>query len=244
VVVHSLAGKNDKIFTSQVNNAGGTQESREVRKNTAKTSNQQDQMKSYCVYYPLGNNSTCPDCPHLLGTSLTNIEKHLKTHDINMLEYRCGVCDKLWPSWRSVITHYSKSSCRMTSTTSSSTTSHTQGSSNVINRNKNIVEERSVVTSSLATAIDEESEADESTDRKRTTKRRSAGNKKKDKKQEHSPSVEPKECADSDEPDADVRMMSDVDEPNDNDEDKPLDRLSMGISKTDMDSKKTNTGQK
>jgi hypothetical protein len=201
-------------------------------------------MKSYCVYYPLGNNSTCPDCPHLLGTSLTNIEKHLKTHDINMLEYRCGVCDKLWPSWRSVITHYSKSSCRMTSTTSSSTTSHTQGSSNVINRNKNIVEERSVVTSSLATAIDEESEADESTDRKRTTKRRSAGNKKKDKKQEHSPSVEPKECADCDESDADVRMMSDVDEPNDNDEDKPLDRLSMGISKTDMDSKKTNTGQK
>jgi hypothetical protein len=33
-------------------------------------------------------------------------------HDITTLEYRCRVCDKSWPSGRSAMSHYSRSSCR------------------------------------------------------------------------------------------------------------------------------------
>jgi hypothetical protein len=113
------------------------------------------------LYYPLGTN-TCPDCSNLLGTNLTNIEKHLKSHNFTKLEYRCGVCDKVWPSWRSVITHYSKSNCRqVTSTTSPSNIARTQVSSNNINHRRKSVENTSTQQPILAIATNEESEADE-----------------------------------------------------------------------------------
>ena len=142
--VFSLAPKGKPNLSSQVNNADDEQESRETPKNNATTSNQQDSSKSYCVYYPLGTNSICPDCPHLLGTSLTNIEEHLYSHAKYVIEFRCGVCNKLWPSWRSVITHYSKSSCRVTSNTPLSSTTCTQVSSDVIHPKRKSVEIESI----------------------------------------------------------------------------------------------------
>lgn len=188
----------------------------------------------------MGTNSICPDCPHLLGTSLINIEKHLNSHNINKLEFRCGVCDKLWPSWRSVITHYSKSSCRLTSNTSPSNTTCTQVSSNIIDLNRKSVVKVSTRISSLATADDEESEADEQIDRKR----KSAEKKKKVEKQKHSPSVEPKERADNDSSDPDTQISSHVGDLNDNDRGKSPDKSSTAAKKTDVDLKKTGTREK
>ena len=124
--------------------------------------------------------SDLPECPDLLGNSLANIEKHLASHGKYELEYRCGVCRKLWPSWRSAITHYSKSNCRLTSITSPShpitttTTTSTQASSHVtVPRDSNMETASSKRRPSSRTADDEESEAEEPVRRVRVTRRRS-----------------------------------------------------------------------
>jgi hypothetical protein len=116
---YSLASKNKKYRTSQVNNAGDLQESREEEEKKMmcdETSNQLIDSNSYCIYYPVNANRLCPKCPEKLDTIWTNIEKHVRTHGINKFVFKCGMCGKEWPSWRSVVTHYNKSSChRLTS---------------------------------------------------------------------------------------------------------------------------------
>lgn len=135
----------------------------ENRKNSAVTSKQQNQMKSYCLYYPLDANSTCHDCNDLLEGSVANIEKHLRSHNIEKFEYRCGVCDKLWPSWRSVTTHYNKSSCHnQTSTTPSLSTNNMQKfSESIIDRKESKVTKSHNKESEIVTVVDEESETDD-----------------------------------------------------------------------------------
>ncbi len=162
-----------------------------------------------------------------------------------MLEYRCGVCEKLWPSWRSVITHYSKSDCRLvTSTISPSITTITQASSSIIDHGRENVGIVSTTTSTLVAAVDEECEADEQVDRQRTPKSKSAQNKKKVEKQHHSPSVEPKERADNDVSSSSIQMPSHGDGTNDDDgNDSPL-ICGTTNTMTDVDSKATGTGRK
>lgn len=78
-----------------------------------------------CVYYPLELNSVCSRCDESLGCEVANIEEHLKSHDIFKYEIKCGVCDKSWPSWRSVTAHYNRSKCRNTTPTISHATTTT-----------------------------------------------------------------------------------------------------------------------
>jgi len=100
---------------------------------------------------------------------MANIEQHLKSHNVQNLEYKCGVCKKLWPSWRSVITHYSKSSChKQTSTTPSSSTNANNStqisSNNVIDPKRKRVTKIKDKESTMIAVIDEESETDEAVD--------------------------------------------------------------------------------
>lgn len=107
--------KMKKNQPSQVNNADDVQESGKVGKNGAGiTSDKQECSQSYCLYYPFEVNSPCRYCHEMLGTTAAKIELHLKSHGVERYEYECGACRKGWPSWRSVMTHYSKSSCRHT----------------------------------------------------------------------------------------------------------------------------------
>lgn len=109
----SLAPKSKSNLSSQVNNADDEQESgREGETRADRTSDHEGSPQSFTLYYPFEANGTCRYCQEMLGTNATNIEGHLKSHGIDRYEYQCGVCKKSWPSWRSVITHYSKSSCR------------------------------------------------------------------------------------------------------------------------------------
>jgi len=90
---------------------------------------------------------------------MTNIEQHLGSHSIHKFEYGCGVCKKLWPSRRSVITHYTKSSCHKHTSTplSPSNTSSHASSNNVIDRKG----ERVTKDATMIAVVDEESETDE-----------------------------------------------------------------------------------
>ena len=97
---------------SQVNYADDKQESRAKKKNGSGTSDKDVSSDAYCVYYPFQMNNTCRVCNESLGSSMTNIEEHLVSHDIIELDYQCGICHKSWPSWRSVIAHYNRSNCR------------------------------------------------------------------------------------------------------------------------------------
>jgi hypothetical protein len=111
------------------------------------------------------------------------------------------VCDKVWPSWRSVITHYSKSNSRhVTSTNSPSNIARTQVSSNNITHTEKSVENTSAQQPTLATATNKKSEADEQVDEPPIRKKKSAGKGKKveQQQQHHSPSVVPKGRADND----------------------------------------------
>ena len=117
--------KSKKNSQSQVNNADDEQESGNAGEDRAGVrSKQLDCYQSYCLYYPFEMNSTCQICNDFLGTTSSNIEKHLKSHGIDKYDYKCGACNKSWPSWRSAMTHYSKSNCRLrgTSTTTSKDT--------------------------------------------------------------------------------------------------------------------------
>ena len=109
----SLAPKSKSNLSSQVNNADDEQGSGRVGEGRAGvTSNQQGSSQSFTLYYPFEANGTCRYCQKVLGTNTTSVEGHLKSHGIHRYEYQCGICKKSWPSWRSVMTHYSKSSCR------------------------------------------------------------------------------------------------------------------------------------
>lgn len=220
--------KSNKKHTSQVNNAGDTPESAGIRKNSARTSNQKDLTRSYCVYYPLGINSICPDCPNLLGPTLTNIEKHLKDHGISQLDFRCGVCRKQWPSWRSVSMHYSKSSCRLTSTTSPPNITCTQGSPDVSHSQRKSVKKMSTQRAASVAADDEESEAEGQMVR-----------------MGHSPSVNPKgDAAKNDRSVADANPPVHIGDESDDDRDRPTQNASTATGNTnDVDLKKTVTGE-
>lgn len=159
-----------------------------------------------------------------------------------MLEYRCGVCDKLWSSWRSIIIHYSKSNCRhATSTTSPSSATITQISSNVISQNKTIVENTSTKPSTLDKVIDEKSETAEQIDGIRKAKKVLVDNIQKAETEQHSPSVIPKNNNHNDDYNTNITTSQHVDivdtidgEPNEN--------LSIVNESADMNSKKTGIG--
>lgn len=220
--------------TSQVYNAGDTQESEGIRKNRAITSNQTDHNRSYCVYYPLGINSICPDCPQLLGPSMTSIEKHLNSHGILTLEFGCGVCRKQWPSWRSVSMHFNKSSCRLTSTTIPTNTACTQVSLNVSHSQGKSVEKRSGQGSSSPTANDEESEAEDKRKSAESTNAR---------RRKGSPSVNAKaEAKKDDRSVADARTPAHIGDTSDDDRDQPAENSSTATGNNDVDLKKTEIG--
>jgi hypothetical protein len=241
---NSLAVKSNTKHTSQVNNAGDTQGSAGIRKNSARTSNQQDLTRSYCVYYPLGINSICPECPELLGPTVTNIEKHLKIHGITLIEFGCGVCRKQWPSWRSVSMHYSKSSCRMTSTPSPLNITCTHGSLNVSHSQVKSVEKLSTKRSSSTTADDEESEAESQIVRQKVVKGKSVSSTKA-RRNERSPSVNTKADAKrNDRSVADANTAVHIGDNSEDDRDQHTQNTGTATGNNDVDLKKTETGEK
>ncbi|CAF1531408.1 unnamed protein product [Adineta steineri] len=91
---------------------------------------------------------------------MTNIEEHLKSHDITLLEYKCGACHKPWRSWRAAIAHYSRSNCRhSTSATPTFLTADPPSSTNVIDQSTTTIEQLQNTTTN--SAVNEESEAEE-----------------------------------------------------------------------------------
>lgn len=110
---------------SQVNDADDRQESGGKGRKESGRSDRDDCHDTYCVYYPFEKNDACIRCNESLGLSMANIDEHLKSHDVKKIDYQCGVCHKSWPSWRSVMAHYNRSSCRNTTPTTTSTTTTT-----------------------------------------------------------------------------------------------------------------------
>lgn len=105
--------KSKKNIPSQVNNADDERESQKSRKDCAGiTSDKSILSQSYCLYYPIEMNSVCKYCNEQINITSAKAESHLKSHAVETFEYKCGVCEKDWPSWRSVMTHFNKSNCR------------------------------------------------------------------------------------------------------------------------------------
>ena len=99
-----------KIAPSQVNNADDRQESGKSKGAHAKERSEEEyKNEPYCLYYPLDSNRKCKICNESLGIKIKDVENHLSSHNIVEYEYKCVVCEKSWPSWRSVTMHYSKS---------------------------------------------------------------------------------------------------------------------------------------
>jgi hypothetical protein len=225
------------------------------------TSNQLIDSNSYCIYYPVNANRLCPKCPEKLDTIWTNIEKHVRTHGINKFVFKCGMCGKEWPSWRSVVTHYNKSSChRLTSIVSpidaavkeqEKETSNTQKKlPKVIHQQEEqIVTQKKVqaitttsLSSSMFTTIDEEFEVNEQI-RKIKRKPTSVCRKIKVKSQEI-PLTKSKESSDVENKDNDIIISSTIadndiciDVNDDNHE-------SVEPKRGDDNQKKINTGRK
>lgn len=159
--------KSKKNSQSQVNNADDEQESGNAGKDRAGVrSKQLDCSQSYCLYYPFEMNSTCQICQNVLGTTSSNIEKHLKSHGIDKYEYKCGACNKSWPSWRSAMTHYSKSTCRLrdTSTTLKDTlTSSASVTATTTTSSRTVIHDRCQQVPVETLSQESESKADDET---------------------------------------------------------------------------------
>lgn len=85
------------------------------------------------------------------------------------------MCKRVWPTWRSVITHYSKSTCHsLTSTTQqSSSTEEQEASVNIIDPENNRVTTTSTIVG-VSEVVDEESEMDEDQPRSISQRRKRA----------------------------------------------------------------------
>lgn len=180
---------------------------------------------------------------------MANIEKHLKSHNITLIEYRCGVCQKLWPSWRSVITHYSKSNCRhATSTTSLSHPTDSHPPDNVNNHAAAPIGHQVQCTAStMDTAADEESEADEQVDTQVVAIQRTStiSSEQEVDEQHHSPSVIPKtqkSAGDENIDNAPVNKSKSDGQQSDDDKDENDHGTTNTDQKTDVESKETGTG--
>lgn len=121
VAVNSQATKSNDSKPSRVNNAEIRQESqraKRVRKvssvsiEASMNDNNNNNNVQYEIFYPIEVNGKCKVCDKMLGGKISEVEKHLSNHGISECIYKCSVCKKTWPSWRSVVVHYNKSACR------------------------------------------------------------------------------------------------------------------------------------
>lgn len=105
--VSRKVSSNDVNTTNNNNNNTNNSNNNNTNNNNPKKNN-----SPYVIKCPIELNGECSMCGIMFGNKIADVEKHLASHGVVEYEYKCGVCDKAWPSWRSSTMHFSKSVCR------------------------------------------------------------------------------------------------------------------------------------